>query len=159
MRRVRETSKEAYKRLVEGGYLTPKRAEVYCWLKDHGEATAREVERGLRDKNAQKRLSELRKQDMVKELPNRRPCKVTGNRVILWDITTRFKPLPLPRTRGKSKGNPHIHVVRKCEECPLVAAEPDGSEICWMRVSIKIPKSGRPVTCPLVAQDFVIRGA
>jgi hypothetical protein len=84
---MRETSRAAYARNKE--ILTARRWEVYAALYDFGPATRSELMPHVSKKAADDmspRLAELRGQGVVREVGTR-PCRVTGTRVIEWDVT------------------------------------------------------------------------
>lgn len=99
---TRETSFEAYRHLVNGGRLSEAQANVYSELYAHGPMTAQELVRAMRYQHAEKRLSELRRLGVVKELAPRE-CNVTGRRALVWDVTRLVEPLEVPRPQGGLK--------------------------------------------------------
>lgn len=100
---VRDTSLEVLKIITENGYLGESRTAVYTALFNHGPATANELAkkafRHLEGTNQQMnlsaRLNELREMGCITET-GKRPCSITGNQVIEWDITGKL-PVKLPR--------------------------------------------------------------
>lgn len=97
---VRETSREAYEKIKENDLLSTRRWQVYDVLFSVGPATGGEVFREMKrrygmtiptNSNTTTRLGELRERGVVKELGTR-ACDVSGQRVILWDVT---KKLPV----------------------------------------------------------------
>jgi hypothetical protein len=102
---VRKTSIEAYYCLVEEGWLPKRQREVYAALFDHGPASTSELIQHLArlspgaHPNVHVRLGELRDQGLVYEVSEDYLDQVTGRRVILWDVTDRASPLPVPLNR------------------------------------------------------------
>lgn len=110
---VRRTSVEAYHAIQENGLLSLRRWQVYEVLYDIGPATGGEVfkemlrRHGLgipSNSNTITRLGELRERGVVEEMGIRQ-CSVSGQRVLLWDVTDK-----LPSKIKKKKR-------RKCEVC------------------------------------------
>jgi len=95
---VRDTSLAAYREIESKGLLSRSRWAVYRWLYTNGPATAREVERGLDNISAHKRLPELRDLKVVAET-GERPCQVTGMTSILWDVTSNLPTGTVSRTK------------------------------------------------------------
>lgn len=106
---VRDTSIEAYHKIKESGVLSERRMEVYDILFNHGPLTATEIfqysklngVKGYRH-NTNSRLYELRDMGVVKEVQTT-TCSVTGQTVILWDVTSN-----LPEKLEKKKSNKEI---------------------------------------------------
>jgi hypothetical protein len=101
-RHVRETSVEAYQYLVESGNLAKQHAEAYDILYRFGPMTTNELYQHTRSyehsidfrHNQNARMSELHRQGLIQKIGTR-PCKITGRRVLLWDVTSRVVPLPI----------------------------------------------------------------
>jgi hypothetical protein len=83
---MRSTSIEAYLQIQEEGLLAKTRLAVYQWLYHNGPATARQVEYGMDNIHAHKRLPELRNSGVVQET-GKGVCPITGRRAIVWDVT------------------------------------------------------------------------
>lgn len=107
----RPTSLAAYHALVKNGGLPRRRAEVYEALYKYGPASASELANKLprlsigAHQNIHVRLGELRDQGVVQEVHDNHIDKMTGRRVILWEVTqnavaSAFTP---KRRQGKSK--------------------------------------------------------
>lgn len=96
---VRDTSKEAYKAVMESGYVGKKQKEIYSALYDHGPVTGGELHyrmnlsRNPSHSNVVTRLGELREIGIVRELP-KRTCSVSGHQAYLWDVTSRHPEKP-----------------------------------------------------------------
>lgn len=92
---VRDTSIEVFHRIREEGLLSERRLEVYSSLFQHGPASANELFRkmhgSIRVSQAaiQPRLNELVAMGVASEVQIR-PCRVTGNRVIEYDVTSKM---------------------------------------------------------------------
>ncbi len=101
---TRQTSVAAYDRLVDGGVLSQRRAEVYSAVYNNGPATGSEICEVLTGQSSAygigPRFTELRDMGLLREMGERK-CKVTGQTVIVWDVTDRVDPLPLPKKTGK----------------------------------------------------------
>lgn len=109
---TRRTSIEAYNNIKENGLLSERRWQVYSVLFDIGPATGGEVFKEMKKRygmlvptnsNTTTRLGELRNCGVVEEL-GERECSVSGQRVILWDVTDR---LPTKLEKPKKIKCPH----------------------------------------------------
>jgi len=99
--RVRDTSIEAFRNLVENGVLSKRRAEAYSILYQHGPMTSNEVFQHANlhgnpnyRHNTNARMTELRDLGVAAEIGTA-TCKVTKRRVILWDVTSLDTPRKL----------------------------------------------------------------
>jgi hypothetical protein len=81
----RQTSIEAYERLVKEGRLGQLQLKVAWLLASRGAMTAQELCREGGHSGLWKRLSELRELGHVVEVGTRK-CSVTGREAILWGI-------------------------------------------------------------------------
>lgn len=92
---VRDTSIEVFHRIRAEGLLSERRLEVYSALFEYGPCSANELFRKMRGSvrvsqaNIQPRLNELVAMGCAVELQTR-PCRVTGNRVIEYDVTSKM---------------------------------------------------------------------
>lgn len=92
---ARETSIEVYHRMEVDGLLSPRRWEIWKVLFHQGPLTANEIFRvvygnsSINQANVPARLNEMREMGCVKEA-GERACSVTGNTVILWDVTAKL---------------------------------------------------------------------
>lgn len=93
---TRKTSAAVFYEIEANGLLSAKRFEIYKILFIHGPLTAAEVAREMRGEksasvgaNVHARLCELRRMLAVEELGERQ-CRITGNNVILWDVTDKI---------------------------------------------------------------------
>lgn len=95
---MRQTSIEAFNAIRENGLLTGLQFEIYSILFDHGPMTAGEAAQVYRSRHPQtnrqrneiaKRVSDLRAVGVVREI-GARPCKASGMRVLVWDVTDRL---------------------------------------------------------------------
>lgn len=155
---VRQTSVEAYKELIESGALTGMRGDVWVWLYRHGPATRNEVANGIRKvpNDTSTRLKELVDMGNAMEVGEDR-CRITGNNVILYDVTRQRYVGQRPKSRGKKK--PMIQAVTCCEECPLVALDDDEVEVCGLNMSMSVGHGdNRPLGCKLNERDVLLRG-
>ncbi len=103
---VRETSVEAYRKIKENGLLSTKRMEVYDILYEYGPLTGMELlmkrrvvlgKKSAVDSQVRARLNELRACGVAEEVKTVE-CSVTGQRVILWDVTP-FLPVKMDKAR------------------------------------------------------------
>jgi len=104
---VRTTSIEVYKQLEASGELSAKRWEVYATVYNHGPMTSAEAFAKLNaGKNlksltqSRARFTELRGMQLLKEV-GERECKITGYKVILWDVTDQL-PLKLEKAETRA---------------------------------------------------------
>lgn len=100
---TRQTSAEVYRRIEAEGLLSKQRWRAYEHIYSKGPVTGSELNAGLASKSGHKRLSELQELGCVREV-GIRECRVTGERVIAWDVTD-----TLPRAAKKkhaSTGRP-----------------------------------------------------
>ena len=90
MKNIRRTSIETYHKIKAEGLLSKKRQEVYDVLFESGPGTAMELRRffpkGTVDSQIRARLNELRQMGCAYEV-RERPCTITGQTVIEWDVT------------------------------------------------------------------------
>lgn len=112
---TRQTSIATYRKIEQEGLLSLRRWQVYAVLFDIGPATGGEVFREMRKRystamptnsNTTTRLGELRNMGVAMELGTK-VCEVSGQRVILWDVTA---ALPDPIKKEK-------HTEMKCPTC------------------------------------------
>jgi len=103
---TRDTSLEAYKKIKENGMLGKRKMEIYDVVFRHGPLTANEAFNILKlekyrnlnfDSNTNSRFTELRDCGCLQEV-GKKKCKITGNTVILWDVT---KSLPVKMEKPK----------------------------------------------------------
>jgi len=98
---VRRTSINAYHKIETEGLLSKRKWQVYKALFQYGPATGSELFRYMHDhrnpthSNVVTRLGELRDMGCVMELTTRR-CEVSGQNVIVWDVTDRV-PIKLEK--------------------------------------------------------------
>lgn len=95
----RETSREAYKYVVETGKVAKRHRQIYKALYHHGAMSAGETfeflnrNYGLRfDSNTHARFSELENMGYIREV-GKRPCRITGRTVTIWDVTAKAGPV------------------------------------------------------------------
>lgn len=110
---IRQTSIEAYNQIKNSGLLSERRWQVYDVLFEYGPMTGGETFQRMKQKysvmaptnsNTTTRLGELRNMGVVMELGTK-TCSVSGQTVILWDVTDK-----LPTKLVKSKRT-------KCRHC------------------------------------------
>ena len=106
---VRDTSIEAYITIKENGLLSQRRFQVYECLYKHGPMTANDVIRWYRDQypdvnqtgfNA--RFSELQEMGVITEV-GEEIDSVSGNRCILWDVTSNLPNEPPKKLSRKER--------------------------------------------------------
>ena len=92
---AKRTSTEVWNKIQVNGWLRASQLAVYGYLFHNGPCTGQEVDEGLLHQGKRghfhKRLSELRRMGWV-DVIGVRPCRITGNRVEAWDITTQEEP-------------------------------------------------------------------
>lgn len=92
---VRETSIEVYNRIKDEGLLSQRRLEVYEQLFTFGPCSANELFKATQgvcyvsQAAIQPRLNELVALGVAKEVETRE-CKITSNRVLIYDVTDRL---------------------------------------------------------------------
>jgi hypothetical protein len=101
---VRQTSILAYDALKRSGKLSAGRWEVYHDVFHNGPTTsgeffARAAQTTTIPSQKRARFTELRDMGLFVEA-DVRPCKITGNRAIAWDVTGRSSPLALPKRKS-----------------------------------------------------------
>jgi hypothetical protein len=86
---LRQTSLDAYRKLVESGKGSTRRWAAFETLYKHGPLTAAEVthvaSQAFGEGHYWKRLSELERMVVVQRVGNRK-CSITGEPVELWDV-------------------------------------------------------------------------
>ena len=92
MTAIRQTSAEAYRRIMESGRLSASKKAVYKYLFEHGPATRNELDQALGEGHPNptfsRRLTELEAMGVVARVGQRR-CLVTDFKSDLWDVTDR----------------------------------------------------------------------
>lgn len=101
---TRQTSAAVYHRIKAEGLLSTQRLAIYEVLYHQGPMTISECFDVLAKRtpnfnwNTRTRFGELREQGAIYEV-RERPCRVTGETVIEWDVTDN---LPIPLKRGRA---------------------------------------------------------
>ena len=90
-RHVRGTSKAVYHSIVASGLLGEMQQAVFDCLYRYGPMTGSEIDEKLTGSRGHyhKRLSELKKMDVVEEV-GKRTCKVTGRVALVWGCSGRI---------------------------------------------------------------------
>jgi hypothetical protein len=86
---MRSTSLKAYREIEASGLLSTMRWRVYRELFAHGPMTGQELDEALAHEGRghyHKRLPELLERGVVATV-GERPCRVTGHKAIIWDVT------------------------------------------------------------------------
>lgn len=119
----RKTSIDVYRKIRDSGILSERRWEAYAIVYRHGPLTSNEVFEYSKLKgvpgyrhNTNARMTELRDMGAVEEIGTK-CCSVTGEVVILWDVTDKF-PVKLKKEKHKSK-NAIIAELRQENEALL----------------------------------------
>lgn len=93
---IRKTSIDVYRQIVAEGLLTKRRLQVYRYLFKHGPLTQHEVTLAVAADNSNTairnyapRFAELERAGAI-ETVGERGCSVTGNRVLVWDVTDKL---------------------------------------------------------------------
>ena len=89
---MRTTSLEAYKHLVDSGTLSQRRWEAFQILFVYGPATGNEVAAHGCRPGLWKRLSELARLGLVREVGTKK-CSITGEEVTAWDVNEEWHNL------------------------------------------------------------------
>ena len=153
---VRRTSAACYAELVKNGALPLMRRRVYRWLYENGPATRNEIANGIEmvPNDCSTRLKELCEREVVREVGEDR-CRLTGKNVNLYDVTDSMPRSP--RMTGV-RTQPEVFLVGSCAEClPLEEDAEDAAGKCWMDMSVSLAEVGRPLGCPLLHRDFIVR--
>lgn len=116
---TRRTSIDVYRKIEADGLLSKRRWEVYQMLFKHGPCTSSELFEHYKaqfkpsfryNMNVHSRLNELRDRHAAFEVSSNHRCKVSGNRVILWDVTDR---LPIEPKKKKPEFKMSIEQAMK----------------------------------------------
>ena len=114
---VRQTSSAVYHQMERDGLLSARRWEAYKILYEFGPMTSNEIFEKAKlhgnpnyRHNTNARMTELRDLGVAAELGTRK-CSVTGNMVILWDVTT-----ALPKKVVKAAGKPSKQALQDAAE-------------------------------------------
>lgn len=95
---MKDTSKQAYKKCKESGYMTRKQKEVYNWIANTGPMTAAEINKATESTSNHKRLSELADKGLIVEAGERLD-RDTRKMATLW---AKAPVGHTPRHRAKS---------------------------------------------------------
>lgn len=103
---VRQTSKDAFKEVMESGVVGDKQRYYYDLLYKYGPCTANELlqygkRSNINQANVTTRLGELRDMGVVREL-DKRECEVTLMKCLVWDVTDK-KPIKAPKKLTKAQ--------------------------------------------------------
>ena len=104
---IRETSREAYRHLIETGQLKGRQAAALDAVIKYGPATSGEIiAKGMLGDNTnlwRSRFVDLQARGLIREV-GQRPCRISGRMCLLWEATGRSKPLDVKkghRANGK----------------------------------------------------------
>lgn len=99
----RETSRQAYRQLVESGQLKGKQQTALLNVIEHGPATSAEIIQRISPNTNlwRARFTELQARGLIVEVGQRK-CTVTGRTALVWEYSGRTKPLE-PKHRTGSK--------------------------------------------------------
>lgn len=157
----RTTSVEVYKQLVEGGVLPPMRRAVYKELYKHGPLTRNQVADtiGMVRNDCSTRLRELRVEGRVREVGEIK-CPITGNEVLLYDVTASLGRTVSHNGKGKRKVTVEI---TKCDDCMALQEDRDDNDevvgvSCWLNKDVEPTQGGRPRECPLSKKSITLKG-
>ena len=100
--RVKRTSKAVFEAIIEDGFLSLQRRRVYRLLFTHGPLTGREINDTLKSPSGHKRLSELKRLDVV-DIYGTKHCRITERIVEAWDVTGRMPLDPSEATSPNPK--------------------------------------------------------
>lgn len=149
-----EVRREALTKIQASGLLGEMQLMVIKEVCHRGPMTGREINHNLDIPHAHVRLHELEEMGVVERVGTTK-CSITSMTVAAWDMTGAVAS-PRDKSRRKVKKAPHIHEITECATCVLVD-ELDGEDVCWMNSSVKCLEKGRPLDCPLLVRDFIIR--
>lgn len=90
---IRDTSIKAYHEIQTSGLLGKRQKQAYNVLFEHGPMTGNELSKAMGMPGQWKRMSELKKRGLAKEV-GERPCSVTGVNCIIWDVTANLPVKP-----------------------------------------------------------------
>lgn len=105
---TRQTSASAFAAVQSCGYVGRKQREIYAYLYRYGPLTTNELFHGIygtteiNQPNVHARLSELREMEAVREC-GAKACSITGNTVILWDVTDKVPVKMVKRLSYKAQ--------------------------------------------------------
>ena len=125
---ARETSIEAYEKILKEGLISPRRWEVYATVYNNGPMTSGEAffiinktktSTNLILSQSRARFTELRDMGLLKELGTKN-CSITKNKVILWDVT---KNLPTKIIIPETKKSKLEKVIKKLENAHLLITD------------------------------------
>lgn len=115
---IRQTSISTYHNIRDNGLLSKRRWQVYRSLFQHGPCTANELGKHLVkgfpenvNLNVVTRLGELRDRGVAVEV-RERPCAVTGETVIEWDVTKEL-PKGVLKKEKKLTRNELVRLVQR----------------------------------------------
>ncbi len=101
---TRETSRKAWREMVDSGELLGKQAAALAAVIDYGPGTSGEIIRaaklGANTNLWRARFTELIERGLIREI-GQRSCDVTGRTGLVFEFTGRTKPLTLDRGRGR----------------------------------------------------------
>lgn len=132
---VRQTSKEAYASLKESGVLGERTWQVYEALFNHGPMTQTECWKrfepfGIGLQSITPRFAWLHRKGLVQYLlddfglPLKRPCKFSGMKCMVWDVTDRSTPMDVKQPSSRlARATERIRLLEKQVEA--VTAERD----------------------------------
>jgi len=136
---MRQTSISCYNTIKSNGLLSKRRFQAYEFLCNHAPCTASELQAKMVYKDGgrdvQKRLSELRKSGVISE-KRVRECRITGQKVIEWELTNKLPKKIRPITTTKS------HRIKKAilALAVLRTKSPNITDEDWLSVAGLIDK-------------------
>jgi len=105
---IRQTSIDCYNQILHDGTLTKRKLQVYTILKDMAPCTGGELEREFNIKHnlrgSWKQLSILKEWGVIHDNLPTRKCNVSGQVVLVWDLTDMLPTKPTKVIDGKPKG-------------------------------------------------------
>lgn len=99
---ARNTSIQVYDKIKANGLLSKRRFQAYDTVFNHGPLTATQVSKIAGVPGLWKRLPELRKLGVVAEVGTSQ-CPITGETVLLWDVTDQLPIESNSPTTNKEK--------------------------------------------------------
>ena len=146
--RVKRTSKATFRAIIDEGLLSKQRLNVYKLLFVCGPLTGREVNQRLETVSGHKRLSELKRLDVV-DTYGSKTCGVTGRHAEAWDVTGRM-PLapehatsPHPKKRMLQEVSRGVRLAAVLRKRPVPAPKEDpkdfmGRYLVWLNQDVAL---------------------
>jgi hypothetical protein len=96
---IQDTSREIYSKIIASGILSKRRLQVYSEIRNQAGTACEILKRLDLPSNQSGRFTELFQMGAIVEI-EKRNCKVTGNRAIVWNVTNEM-PTKLKKQSNK----------------------------------------------------------